>query len=108
MKRIRIEKLRASHEPAVPTPEWEEYIVGAVNPDVSLPTAYLVEGLLVDEISIGRPVRVLRMVRNGINVSGYFSTSPVIAYDENTIRTSNSVYRYTMISDSSDHLNGAF
>src|SRR5688500_14038799 len=99
MKTIFIEKVMPSNEPFAPTPEWTHYSAGAINPGVSLPSGYSIEGFLLEEIAVGRPVRVLRTIRNGKNALGHFATSPVIAYDDQTFETLNSVYRYRIVEE---------
>lgn len=45
--------------------------------EMSPNVGYWVAGDLIGEISVGQPVRMFRKIRNGVECSGMFQTSPV-------------------------------
>jgi len=97
LMKVKITKLLASREAALPPGNWETFKAGADNPGVSMPVDYTIEGTLVNDIEIGEPVRVLRTKRNGIVVSGFFETSPVTKIGMEGFTTQNSVYRLELL-----------
>lgn len=99
MRLIALEKLTAVQHPAFPTPPWDRYEVGTINPTTSLPSGYCILGYLIGEIEIGHPVRILRTNRNGVESFGIFTSSPVTALSDNTFATSNSVYEYRFLEE---------
>ena len=94
---IRITKISAVESPEYPTPTIEDYDLGKINHNVSIPANYEVEGFLVGSIEIGKPVLVMRKVRNGIKMSGIFQTSEVISVTGKEFKTRNSVYKYKFL-----------
>lgn len=106
-KLVKITKIKAHEDAEYRTPDWNEYEVGEINKDVSLPVDYYLEGYLLEEIKIGNPVLVERISRNGEKIGGFFSTSFVreISHQENKnqeggywfFKTLNSVYRMDYI-----------
>lgn len=94
---VKITKLSAQSSPIVPTPEMEGYIQGQDNGLVSLPIEYTIEGYLLKEIEVGEPVRVHRMIRNGVEKEGQFETSPVTKITETGFETTNSIYHLEKI-----------
>lgn len=89
--RIKITKIDSNAMPDVPTAEWSEYKQGVEN-DKSPPIEYWVTGELVNPITLGYGIVVARDCRNGVEVSGYFKTSPVISWDGKFATTRNSFY----------------
>lgn len=99
MRLIALEKLSAVQHPASHTPPWDRYEVGTINPTTSLPSGYCIRGYLIGEIEIGRPVRILRTNRNGVESVGIFTSSPVTTLSDNTFATSNSIYGYRLLQE---------
>jgi len=62
-----------------------------------LPTGYIVEGVLLDDIEVGKSVSLARHVRNGVEVDGLMTTSPVMEITNEKIKTKNSTYRITVL-----------
>jgi hypothetical protein len=96
MQRVRVKKVGAVEQPLCETPDWDSYVLGVENPDVSLPIEYEIEGTPLNEPTVGESYRVLRYVRNGVKTLGGFSTSIVkrISTDGNRtiLETCNSIY----------------
>lgn len=97
VKKIILEKLSSAPLPAFSTASWEQYDVGTLNPGVSLPNNYVIHGFLLEDMVVGRPVRVLRTIRNGVSAPGVFVSSPITALSSKTFCTENSLYRYTLV-----------
>jgi hypothetical protein len=97
--KVKITKIEPVDNPVVITPLEKDYICGQVQKeDVSVFNGYTVIGTLVYPIEIGRPVKLLRENRNGVEIEGIFTTSIVkniSAYSEETLffTTDNSLYR---------------
>lgn len=75
-----------------------QHIPGTIQPKgYSIPMEYTVEGQLLAPIEIGKGVSVLRTKRNGVEMTGFFGTSPVTEITKDTFKTQNSVYKYEYI-----------
>ena len=94
---IRIKKIAAQFDAPYSTPLWEDYTPGTDNGNVSIPLEYWIEGILQAPIEVGYAVNVLRKIRNGVEVGGWFQTSIVIAMTDKTFDTKNSRYSYEQI-----------
>jgi len=98
MKRlVKITKIKASEHPEYATPNWKDYAVGKLNGGVSIPVDYYLEGYLIREVQVGKPVLVERISRNGEKIGGFFSTSLVTEICDNGFVTLNSVYKMDYI-----------
>ena len=97
MKKVKITKLGAVENPAYPTPNYNEYIQGSDNGNVSLPTEYWLEGYLMNEPTVGSSVLVNRTSRNGVNCGGTFFTSKVTKITDTGFETQNSVYQVDVL-----------
>lgn len=94
IKLIYIEKL-AEVEGGLPARSMEDHEMGYPNRyDTSIPIEYNIEGYLLNEIQVNESVMVNRIKRNGVHVSGVFSTSRVTEVGEKYFKTKNSVYIY--------------
>jgi hypothetical protein len=93
MKKVKITKLGPSENPVFPTPNYNEYIQGSDNGNVSLPAEYWIEGYIMNEITVGSSVLVNRTSRNGVECGGRFLTSKVKKITETGFETENSIYR---------------
>jgi hypothetical protein len=91
--KVVLKKIAAVSTPLAPTPHAEDFIPGADNPGVSLPIEYTVEGVLITPIVIGQRVMIDRTKRNGIEVPGWFESTPVKEIKGNIFTTANSVYQ---------------
>lgn len=106
-KLVKITKIKICEDAEYRTPDWDEYELGKINGNMSLPVDYYLEGYLLEEIKVGKPVLVERISRNGEKIGGFFSTSFVreISYQENKnqeggcwfFKTLNSIYRMDYI-----------
>lgn len=67
------------------------------NENFSLPLEYTVEGNLIGKIEVGKGVNIDRDTRNGVKMTGLFSTSIVTEITPTQFKTRNSVYNYTML-----------
>jgi hypothetical protein len=59
---------------------------------------YWVANFLINDIEMGRPIQVFRIVRNGVVKLGRFASSPVRSIQGNYVHTANSVYQVLRIS----------
>lgn len=98
MKLVRLKKIKALEDPAVPTSEnrslqADELAASGESPWVD----YEIEGLLSKRVQTGERLTILRLCRNDIHVVGVFSTSLVQsivrAEDHQLIFTKNSIYK---------------
>lgn len=92
MKFIVIKKIAASKNALIPSANKEDYLYGEINL-LSLPVEYEIEGYLISDIQVGKPVFVERTKRNGVISSGLFTTSIVVSSLEGFFETLNSVYK---------------
>lgn len=93
-KRIHIEKV-AENPGGFPSNPKDRHEPGVgQDPNFSLPIDYWIEGLLLNDIEVGSPVSVMRDIRNGIQMYGFFASSPVTELTETQFKTRNSVYNY--------------
>jgi hypothetical protein len=90
---IRLTKLRAAPDARVPAGSWNTYAPGSWLNTESLPVDYVLIGLLLAPIEPGQPVRIFRLVRNGLHQLGLFRSTPVAEVLPEGFRTANSVYR---------------
>jgi hypothetical protein len=58
---------------------------------------YTLEGWFLEAASVGRPMCVVRITRNGAPRFGLFTSSPVTFVGENEIRTVNSLYKIEIL-----------
>ena len=94
---VKLNKLDEAVEAKCKAAHWNSHQHGKDNGDVtSLPVGYWVEGFLLDDINEGSPITLNRRIRNGIVVSGMFSSSPVKIIDGNVVMTDNSKYVVTI------------
>ena len=103
MKKVKITKISASENPIFPTPNYNEYIQGSDNGNVSLPTEYWLEGYLMNEPTVGASVLVNRTSRNGVVCGGCFFTSKVTKLTDIGFETENSVYRVDVLENNKEN-----
>jgi hypothetical protein len=101
---VRIRKLGPAPEANFEPGEWEDYQIGQKNPGVSVPTDYWLEGYLRGPIEVGKPVVIDRTSRNGVEISGLFESSPVVAILDGGFETENSVYQLEVVEGRSPDL----
>lgn len=97
MKKVKITKLGAAENPVYPTPNYNEYIQGSDNGNVSLPVEYWLEGYFMNEPVVGSSVLVNRTSRNGVTCGGAFFTSKVTKITDTGFETQNSVYQVDIL-----------
>ena len=90
---VRIQKIGRPDNAPVATADWKEYQPGSARNSKSLPEGYALSGWLLESIEMGRPVRLLRVERNGVAALGIFETSPVQGLTQGGFETENSIYQ---------------
>lgn len=98
-KYIRLTKLQPVADPEVPTPTFEEYEVGQINDNVSIPVDYWIEGWLITEPVLGGYLLVDRKIRNGVVIGGIFQTSMITQITEDGFKTLNSIYKLEYVEE---------
>ena len=96
---IRIRKIDVV-EGGLPAIDSGKYVPGTdqtLKEHKSLPVQYEIEGELLENIEVGKSVQVFRTKRNGIEVGGMFTTSPVTSVNEKEFTTANSKYQYSFL-----------
>lgn len=97
--KVKVVKIGESAIPQVKSGDWGNYSLGQVNPNVSIPIEYELEGELVGGINVGDALVVARTSRNGIPAYGVFCTSTIKAVAKSeksiTVETNNSFYLIT-------------
>ena len=88
---VRLVKLSACENALIPPSPWEDWKIGEMNTR-SLPVDYELQGILVEPMEAGKPIRVLRTHRNGVRVDGFFQSSPVREFKNGAAITLNSIY----------------
>jgi hypothetical protein len=102
MRRIRIQKL-GEVVGALPAASKEEYVPGTHGvTGKSIPIEYTLEGTLVNPLTVGESVIVLRETRNGVAATGLFQSSPVTLITNTSFYTANSVYDYSYLTPDKD------
>ena len=100
--KVKVKKLKPSDVPKMATPKMEDYRVGELNENVSLPINYEIEGTCDDIPKVGFSFSVLRTKRNGVESFGFFFTSPVKNLiqtgDTFFFETENSIYQFEILS----------
>ena len=93
---IKLTKVSESANPDFKSAQWDHFICGVENPGVSLPIDYWIEGELLSEVTIGKPLTIARTTRNGIKNIGIFYSSVIQRITEisgkKIISTRNSIY----------------
>lgn len=89
-----VELVKASAAPNAPveSSSWKDYRFGSGSATHSLPVRYSLKGILLEGPQIGRPVKIYRLERNGIQVDGYYESTPVIRLTADGFVTQNSCY----------------
>ena len=90
---VELTKLRVSPNATEQPGSWDKYRLGDVSNNVSLPVDYRLTGILLAPPRVGENVRILRVSRNGVVVPGAFTSTTVVAVEDNMFTTRNSVYR---------------
>src|ERR1044072_6856019 len=92
----RITKIGVAENAQVPAANsLSEITPGQLHPTLGLPIDYWVEGTFYSDIVEGQSVTILRKIRNGVEVPGIFTTSPVATVTNDKVllfRTANSDY----------------
>jgi len=65
----------------------------AASPRHSLPVAYAMEGVLLADVEVGKPVCLARMARNGEEAVGLFTSIPLVSVTQDGFATANPSYR---------------
>lgn len=95
--KVKITKLTALPNAPVAAAKWDEYKLGSGDNVLSTPVDYEVEGVLAEDIVVGKCVEMLRTKRNGVEMPGLFTTSQVTFIDKEFFTTQNSKYRIVPI-----------
>jgi hypothetical protein len=95
---VRISKIAEAENPKVKSADWEKFVCGTDNGDISLPVDYWMLGDLVTNIRVGEPILLRRHSRNGVKSEGRFMSSKVVGITQPfggslwIVQTENSVY----------------
>lgn len=93
LKYVRIRKLAAQADAPRGPGDPGNYPYGQACDSHSLPVDYCAEGWLLGTPALGRPVRVLRVRRNGVAAVGCFGTTVVTEIlGRHHFGTANSIY----------------
>ena len=97
--KVIVRKFKAKDNACAPTARRDEWIDGRGakdGKDLSIPVDYEIFGILREDVNFNKPLDIDRYVRNGVEVPGHFTTSPIVAMDVTAfggvICTQNSVY----------------
>ena len=91
--KIKLTKFAIAENPLYPTAKKEDWKYGEENTGHSVPVDYWLLGSIQDSPKVGQSMRVLRTNRNGVECTGYFTSSKVTAIVGEIISTLNSKYR---------------
>lgn len=91
MRYVKITKLNVTEDAKVLSSKPEDWKYGQAN-ELSPPVGYTLEGYLVFELEIGKPIMVDRRIRDGVRARGSFVSSNVQSIDGNIAKTRNSEY----------------
>lgn len=98
LKFVLVRKVAPGGMPVNPAADPGQYHYGALGATDSLPSGYWLVGWLLRAPSVGQPVYVLRVARNGAVVPGCFVSSEVVAVpSEREFYTMNSIYQWEEI-----------
>ena len=89
---VLVTKTSLPPNPEFPSGSLDTYLFGEPNL-VSLPVEYMMVGILRNEVTVDKPVKLFRIMRNGVRINGRFSSTPVVSIRENCFTTLNSVYK---------------
>lgn len=103
-KKVKLIKVGIPQNTKYPSALLKDYIPGEVHSGVSLPVEYTVIGTVITEPVLGLSLLVDRESRNGVVISGIFSSSKIVkihSHSEQNIRfdTENSTYYMELIND---------
>lgn len=91
---VKLRKLAEAPHPAYGAVAWMHFTPVQPNQDnESLPIGYDLEGVLLDPIEVGAPIRIRRFLRNGVRADGLFVSSAVTQIGEDRLMTFNSIYK---------------
>lgn len=80
---------------------WEEYVAGVDNGDVSPPVEYEVTGTIFKFPEVGEQISIARDTRNGVKCDGIFTSSRISSIKQSGevtfLETQNSVYQMEKI-----------
>ena len=92
-KKVRVTKIKPSADPLFPLQTLEKHAHGELNVGYTLPVEYYVEGIMDKSPVVGESFTLLRNKRNGVEVSGVFTTSKVVKVTDDGFETLNSIYK---------------
>lgn len=103
-KRVSLIKTGIPETSKYPSASMKDYIPGEVHQGVSLPVNYTVTGVVITEPVVGLRLLIDRDSRNGVKVSGIFSSSnitKILSHSETSIQfnTENSTYLMELIDE---------
>lgn len=58
---------------------------------------YWLQGILVQELKIGKTIKVLRHTRNGIKMTGIYESTPLTKIDGDKFYTQNSIWKIEQV-----------
>jgi hypothetical protein len=95
--KVRITKIAKADNALYDAPPIHDYVMGEDNGAVSLPIEYWLEGFINEKPTVGEGLVVSRTSRNGVEVSGIFTTSEITEITDKGFKTLNSVYKLEYI-----------
>ena len=89
---VRVSKIATANNPVSEPCAWEDWVAGSADNVGSLPIDYELRGFLLQPVTVGCPMVILRTERNGVEVLGMFESTPVCAIADGVVETFNSRY----------------
>lgn len=71
----------------------------------ALPESYFLVGYLMGPIRVGQIIDVWRVMRNGVEIQGHFTSSPVVKIEGDLVHTRNSIWRVEVL-ETAEHRYG--
>lgn len=96
---VRIEKLEGRPDQLFNPALMNEWVPGEHNGAKGLPIGWTVEGYLLTDVEVGKPIKLDRRRRNNIDMIGDFQTSDIDTISDNVVATRNSIYRIVEIGE---------
>jgi hypothetical protein len=94
---VKLTKVMATEAPLSSPWRWGEYRLGSPANTTSLSVDYTMVGILLNGITIGESVRLLRVERNEVPILGEFESTPAVRLTDDGFATANSVYRLEIL-----------
>jgi hypothetical protein len=96
---LHVKKYEEVETPQSPSADSNTYKYGEDNGSISLPVGYEILGYLNEPIKVGESININRTHRNGVEMSGHFTSSPIVSIKENKVFTHNSQYEIIVMQE---------